>query len=127
MNFLTTVDFVNINGQRVDTERRVKLEKRVSNAPGEFHKGFIVEGIPPGTLETAMKEHAAGRACELSTGAKRVRPEWDVAAWMAKAKAKRVRTKPYSLVEAANECKSLAEKAGWLRVEIRAMSKGKAT
>lgn len=120
---LTPVKFVNIHGQTVDTDKRVKLPKRDSSAPGEFHKGFAVEGIPPGTLEAAKDAHDKARAGELSSGSKRVRDEWSEASWLAKAKAKRVRTKPYELHQAALDCKALAEKAGWLRVEVRSLSK----
>lgn len=121
---LTETNFVNIHGQPVDTTRRIKLPKRESAAPGEYHKGFAVEGLPPGSLEAAKVEHERARAAELSSNSKRVRPEWDEAEWMAKARAKRVRTKPYELSQAALDCKTLAEKAGWLRVEVRSLSKG---
>jgi hypothetical protein len=121
---LAPVQFVNIHGHPVDTDKRIKLPKRDSKAPGEFHKGYAVEGFPPGSLEAAKEAHEKARAGELSSGSKRVRDEWSEAAWMAKAKTKRVRTKPYELVQAAMECKALAEKAGWFGVEVRSLSKG---
>lgn len=125
---MSGLQFVNINSAPVDTNRRVKLAKRETSAPAEFHKGYAVEGLPPGSLESAMKDHAEKRAADISSGtiASRIRPEWNFDAWLAKAKGKRVRTKPYELHSAAVECKALAEKAGWLRVEVRSISKGAA-
>jgi hypothetical protein len=125
MSNLTELEFVNIKGRRVDTSKRVKLERK-ANESEVFHKGYVVEGLPPGSLEVAMQEHARARAAEVSENSKRIRPEWNLETWLAKAKAKRVRSKPCELKQAALECKALAEKAGWLRVEIRAMSKGAA-
>jgi len=121
---LTTVEFVNVFGNPVDTTRRVKLEKRPSSVGGEYHKGWVVEGLPPGSMEAAMEVHARARATEMREGSKRVRPEWNLESWMQKAKATRVRTKAYVVIDAAVQCKEIAEKAGWLRVEIRALSKG---
>lgn len=117
------IEFVNIHGQPVDTTKRVRLEKRDRGAPTEYHKGYCVEGIPPGAREEAMEALARLRSMAESAGGKLPEP-WNESAWIAKAKARRVRTKPYELCQAAEECKALAEKAGWLRVTIRALSKG---
>lgn len=122
----TEVSFVNIHGQRVDTDKRVPLPKRVSAAPGEYHKGFAVEGIPPGALEAAKEAHECERATAIREGAKRIPEEWNELTWIAKAKTKRVRTKAYEVPEAAMLCKEMAEKAGWLRVAVRPLSKGSA-
>lgn len=116
--------FVNINGHRVDTDKRVKLEKRISNAPSEFHKGYAVEGFQPGVFDAARATYIKAREVAISEGAKKIPEEWSERAWLAKAKPKRVRTKPYELHQAATECKALAEKAGWTHVEVRALSKG---
>lgn len=120
----TEVAFVNIHGQRVDTTKRVPLPKRTSTAAAEFHKGFAVEGIPPGALESAREAHNCERATAIREGAKRIPDEWNELTWLAKAKAKRVRTKPYEVPAAAMLCKELAEKMGWLRVTVRPLSKG---
>lgn len=122
----TELAFVNIHGDAVDTNKRIPLPKRASNAPAEFHKGFAVEGIPPGALEDAREAHNCERATALREGAKRIPEEWNELTWLAKAKAKRVRTKAYEVPEAAMLCKEMAEKAGWLRVTVRPLSKGSA-
>lgn len=121
---MTSLAFVNINGHRVDITKRVPLPKRGSSAPAEFHKGFAVEGIPPGALEEAKRLHEQERAIAIRENAKRIPDEWNELTWLAKAKAKRVRTKPYEVPEAATQCKELAEKSGWLRVTVRPLSKG---
>lgn len=123
---MTEIAFVNIHGQRVDTNKRVPLPKRASTAPGEFHKGWAVEGIPPGAMEEARALHEQERAVAIREGAKRIPEEWNELTWLAKAKAKRVRTKAYEVPEAAALCAELAEKHGWLRVTVRPLSKGSA-
>ncbi len=120
----TAVEFVNIHGQRVDTSVRVPLPKKVSDTPAEYHKGYVVEGLPPGSLEEAKVEHERARAVAIREAAKRIPEEWNELTWLQRAKAKRVRTKPYELLDAAEQCKALAEKAGWSRVSVRPMSKG---
>lgn len=122
---MTELAFVNIHGQRVDTDKRVKLEKRVSNAPSEFHKGWAVEGIPPGAIAEAQEEHTRKRNAAINAGAARIPDDWDIDTWLRKdAKFKRVRTKAYEISSAAEQCKELAEKAGWTHVRIRALTKG---
>lgn len=123
----TEVEFVNIHGDPVDTSKRVPIPKKVAEGPEQSHKGFAVEGIPPGALEAAQELHERERAVAIRENSKRIPDEWNALTWMqTKAKLKRVRTKPYELLEAANQCKELAEKAGWLRVQVRSMSKGSA-
>lgn len=124
---MTAIAFVNIHGQAVDTTKRVPLPKRTSDGPGEFHKGWAVEGVPPGALEGAKKIHESERAIAIRENATRIPDEWNDLTWLqTKAKLKRVRTKPYEVPEAAAACKELAEKAGWLQVRVRALSKGSA-
>jgi len=121
----TEVEFVNIHGDPVDTTKRVPIPKKVTEGAEQSHKGFAVEGIPPGALEAAQDLHERERAVAIRENSKRIPDEWNALTWMqTKAKLKRVRTKPYELLEAANQCKELAEKAGWLRVQVRSMSKG---
>lgn len=120
-----TISFVNIHGQLVNTDIRVPLPKRHSDGPGEYHKGWVVEGVPPGALEEAQKLHEQERAVAIRENATRIPDEWNAATWLqTKAKLKRVRTKAYEVPEAAMQCKEMAEKAGWLLVRVRAMSKG---
>jgi hypothetical protein len=122
-----TISFVNIHGQRVYTDKRVPRPKRASSGPGEYHKGWAVEGVPPGALEEAQRLHEQERAVAIRENATRIPDEWNAATWLqTKAKYKRVRTKAYEVPEAATQCKEMAEKAGWLQVSVRALSKGAA-
>jgi hypothetical protein len=43
---------------------------------------------------------------------------FDETAWLRTAKRTAVRSKPYILQEAAQQCKELAVKAGWLEVQL---------
>lgn len=119
---MSEIAFVNIHGQTVDTTKRVKLEKRTSTAPSEFHKGYAVQGIEPGVMEEARADYNKKRDSAMHEGLKDVPEAWSELAWLRKAKFKRVRTKPYELYSAASECKALAEKAGWLHVRVQTLS-----
>lgn len=98
--------------------------KRPPPLVDSFHKGFRVEGQPPGALEVAKLE------CEIkcrrfeddrkqgkSNG--KAPKTWDEAFWRNNYKKRPVRAKPYELLEAAQVCADMAEKAGWLNVEVR--------
>jgi len=122
MSHATQVSFVNIHGEPVNTSKRVKLEKQ-SRAPGQYHKGWVVEGIPPGALQEAVDAHKRVVARAENAGGAPIKP-WNYESWLTKAKRKRVRTKAYEVSSAAEQCKALAEKAGWLQVEIRSLSRG---
>jgi len=103
--------YVNILGEEVDTSPvKIKKTKAVGDVKA-FHKGFSVEGIPPGVIEEARAK---------------LGDEFNENVFYGSAKTKKVRAKPYELEDAAHECKALAEKAGWLRVTVNAKSKGQA-
>jgi hypothetical protein len=85
------------------------------------HNGWRVQGIPPGTLEDARAEHRKA-VLSAQTQSTRMPKEWDEENWLMTAKRKPVR-KPFELEQAARECKALAEKYGWLRVEIVELKK----
>jgi hypothetical protein len=82
-----------------------------------------VRGIPPGALEQAREEHKLAAERARSNREPKV---WDEQRWLMNAKCKPVRSKPYELLAAATECKALAEKEGWLRVEIVELKKTRA-
>jgi hypothetical protein len=123
---LSEVAFVNIHGEAVDTTKRVPLPAKARSTAGEsaFHKGWVVEGLPPRSVEEAKALHEAKRRMEIQNKAKRITPEWSEADYLRLARGRRVRTKPYEILEAAYTCKALAEKAGWVRVTVRAVSGG---
>lgn len=81
-------------------------------------------GLPPGSLEKAQAEHIK----KARDASKRGKPiaDFDQSAWIAKTRKKPVRSKPYEVQTAAEQCKALAERAGWIALEISEISKGDA-
>lgn len=119
-----SLEFVNIHGTPIGAAflNAPAPKRKPKEQPESFHNGWRVQGIPPGALEEARAEHArATKAAQVNL----TKPpkEWDEANWLMNAKRKAVRSKPYEVVGAARECAALAEKAGWLRVEIIELKK----
>ena len=92
-----------------------------------------MEGHPPGALEAARASAHAdleewnakpeeAKAALISNGFRAPKPWPGDDVWLNSTKPKKVRSKPYSLPQAADECKALAERAGWLRVRVRELS-----
>lgn len=89
--------------------------------PDSCHKGWKVQGIPPDALEKARSRHLkqAHEAREAGREAK----DFNEQDWLRNATRKPVRSKPYSIPDAAQTCAELATKAGWLQVEVVAIEK----
>ena len=97
--------------------------KRPPPLQESFHKGFRVEGHPPGALEAAQK--LAERVWEDFDRARRQGksngkppPQWNELIWRQSCKKRPVRAKPYEVPEAAKVCADMAMKAGWLDVVV---------
>lgn len=116
-----TLSFVNYLGAQVsiDTSRGTKSSPPKPKAE-KYHKGFRVVGLPPGALEVAQTKHNEKQARNKATE----KQPFDLAAWLCSAARKPVRAKPYEIRESADVCASLAEKAGWLGVQVREIKKG---
>lgn len=92
-----------------------------------MHKGYAVVGRPPGAIKSSQE--LAERLCAewaSMSGAKRSealkngqRPPlaWDLNRYL-KTKPPRVRSKPYEIPSAAEECAEMARKTGWEYVEV---------
>jgi hypothetical protein len=101
-------------------------QKRTRTAPvtqDSFHKGFRVEGHPPGALEEAKKVCDARyayftREREAGRNPGKTPKQWDESYWRNNQKKRPVRAKPYEVPEAAQVCADLAKKAGWLDVAV---------
>lgn len=115
------MNFVNIHGERLDVTRSIHQQpaprKIKPTAPDEFHKGFRVIGFRPDDFEKAKQQRRIEIDLARQDG-RALPPELTFELWAAKAHRKPVRSKPYGLLEAARDCKRLAEKAGWMLVEI---------
>lgn len=111
------LDFI-VNGRRV-SEHQVKAmapQKKPAprnDAPKTFHRGYVAEGYAPGVVEEARRNAEKIRA-----------DSWNEAAWKARHKPKRVRSKPYEVASAAEACAELARRAGWTDVRIAELKQG---
>ena len=109
-----------IRAQGMELERQRRLAVKAD--PVSVHKGWRVSGIQPGKLEEAKQAHE--RLCQMAQKAGGKPPEpFDETAWLRTAKRTTVRSKPYILQEAAQQCKVLAAKAGWLEVQLQEIKK----
>jgi hypothetical protein len=93
----------------------------------EMLLGFAVEGWRPEELEVArFNREREIEAYAANPIGKQPQP-FDAEKWFASIRPKKVRSKPYDIKTAAEDCAALATKAGWLRVqvtEIRRQRKG---
>ena len=108
--------------QALAEQRKQKAAAKPVDA--KYHKGWRVVGVPKTALDEAREEAATDAGIAAKAG--RIAEPFNEQQWLMNAKAKPVRSKPYELREAAEQCKALAEKSGiWLRVQISEISKGK--
>ncbi|CAM4308907.1 DUF4376 domain-containing protein [Comamonas aquatilis] len=125
--------FVNHHGNAISPARMAAMraealeqerQKRVAAKadPVSTHKGWRVTGIKPGALPEAREAHERLQVMARKAGGKPVE-DFDKVAWLRKAKRSAVRSKPYSLQDAAQQCKELAIKAGWIEVQIQEIKK----
>lgn len=112
-----SLQFVNYRGEAVAAFPTGAPKRRKSEPPESFHDGWRVVGIPPGALEEARAQHKADVKAAQTQGTK-LPKEWNEQHWLMNARRKPVRAKPYSIPVAAQDCKALAEKSGWLCVEV---------
>ena len=93
--------------------------------------GFLVVGFSAAHLERAKGDRlrdieifqGLSEASRKEMGMKEPKP-WNEAEYMDKAKPKRVRSRPYEMAVAADECAALATMAGWQRVSVQEILKG---
>ena len=128
-----SLTFVNHNGdpitdsrmaamraQGMELERQRRLAAKTDAV--SVHKGWRVSGIKPGLLEEAKQAHE--RLCQMAQKAGGKPPEpFDETAWLRTAKRIAVRSKPHPLQEAAQLCKEMAIKTGWLEVQLQEIKK----
>lgn len=121
------MNYVNYLGETVSIERLAAAapKKKPRSQSDSYHNGWRVQGIPPGQLEEARDAHQRLVKMAEASGGKEIK-RWDEANYLMNAKRKAVRGKPFEVPGAAQECKALAEKMGWLRVEVVELKKEKA-
>lgn len=114
--------FVNYKGEALPPASNVPRAVNRREGPDQYHKGWRVVGIPPGAVEAAEAEHNRLQAL-MQDWTKR--KAFDRGNWIANAKKKPVRPKPYEIKEAADVCADLAKRAGWLSVELVEIKRAK--
>lgn len=115
--------FVNYKGQPLPPPAsNVPRTVTRRDGPDQFHKGWRVVGIPPGAVEAAETEHNRLQA-RMQDWTKR--KPFDRGNWIANAKKKPIRAKPYEIKESAEVCADLATRSGWLSVELVEIKKVK--
>jgi hypothetical protein len=127
------ITYANYKGEEIGLVDHGGGAKRPKPELSPFHKGWRVTGLPPGSQEKAEQDHATEIARVQDHNAAhpsnriRVPKPWDAEFWLRTARGIAVRSKPYELPEAAQQCAEMAEKAGWLRVRVEAVKReGKA-
>jgi hypothetical protein len=105
------------------------LKRTDDRGVAKVSDGFLVTGFSPEQLEHARKSHetdielANAHNAQNPTKPVDVPPPWDEDAYMRKAKPKRLRSKPYAIASAADQCAELARKAGWKNVRVEEVMK----
>lgn len=119
---MSSVAYVNYAGQPVRLDSSLHAKTKAKREEKSFHNGWRVIGIPPGLMEETREQHNKDRATAMSRAERekgiKIPKPWDEDFWRNNFKKKPIRSKPYEIPEAAQACKSLAEKAGWTFIEI---------
>ncbi len=111
---MTALTYVNYLGAELPPPASSMPPRMPSkSSPAEFHKGWRVVGLPPGSQQEAE------RMCSMT------QKQFDHDHWLRTARKSSVRAKPYEVEDAARVCADLAAKAGWQGVEVRKVAKGK--
>lgn len=134
------MSYVNIYGKPVCPAQLARLQAKPKQARdtlkrtddrtlAKVSEGFLVTGYSPEQLDQGKRDHAIAIDLANDHNARepakpvRVPGPWDEEAFMRMAKPKRVRTKPYSIKSAAEQCAELATKAGWKGVRVEEVLK----
>lgn len=130
------VEYVNVYGAPVSiTPGGVSKPKPKREQPAEWHKGWSVEGYPPGTIEAGRvsteREYAVWQALSGEEQAKRIKAgvrapkPYSLESWLRKNKPKKLRARPFETPTGAEDMARLAEGSGWERVEVVELAKRK--
>lgn len=127
---------VNIHGQPItqaamDTmasigkrQTAIRRNRTDPDKPAGYHRGWRVIGFSPEQVQAAREGRRRMRELALKSGSSDIPPPFNLDSFLKKHKGRPARAKPFELYESAVQCKELAEKAGWLNVEIIALAKG---
>jgi len=138
MSTTKPVQYVNAKGEPINLEALAKKHQPIKaksesmrrvddRADAKVSYGFAVVGFSPEHLRVAALEHAKAlgnqQGRELLPKEKLLGP-WDENTYMRTNKPKRVRSKPYEVASAADQCAEMVRKAGWKNVRVEEIMRG---
>lgn len=107
----TQLQYVNIHGQPITHLKRVTRPRQsASDAPR--HMGWRAVGFSPEQILKAREDHERAANAAEAAGSRGLAP-FDEDRYMRTSKPQAIRSKPYSLLDAAEIACQLATKAGW--------------
>lgn len=118
-----------VNGREVTADQFESMAQKKKPRPVKeqtgYHKGWRVVGHAQGAMESArhahdramIEYHDASPKRRAEMGMKEPKP-WDEDFWRRNTRKASVRSKPYEILSAAEQCAEMAIKAGWEDVEI---------
>ena len=130
------LQYVNIHGQPITQaamdaqasigkqQAAVRRKQTDPDKPAGYHKGWRVIGFSPEQVQAAREGRERVRKLALESGSSDIPPPFSLDKYLKTSKGRSARAKPFELHESAVQCKELAERAGWLGVEIIALAKG---
>jgi hypothetical protein len=114
------LQFVNHRGEPMEMGPTSKAPvKKAPLTNSSFHKGWDVLGFSPEQIAEARRLHDTA---PVDDGHER--KPFDEAAYLRNSKPRKARSKPYGVLEAAEQCAVLMRKAGWKIVQVQARAKG---
>lgn len=116
-----SITFVNIHGQPVSTAP-VKQARVTRDKAEKFHKGWRVVGFSPAHIQKAKEDHEKERSARLDDDKPRDIGPFVLEKYMNESKPRPVRGKPYGIHSSAVLCMQMAQKEGWLRVQVIELS-----
>lgn len=116
-----SITFVNLHGQPVSTAP-VKRARVTRDKAETFHKGWRIVGFSLDQIKKAKEIHEKDRAALLDGSKPKDIGPFVLEQYMNKSKPRAVRRKPYEIHSSAVLCMQMAQKEGWLRVQVIELS-----
>lgn len=126
---VSPAELARLQSQAKPKQSRETLKRTDDRTLAKVSEGFLVTGFSSEQLEQARKSHeidielANAHNAQNPTKPVQVPSPWDEDAYMRTAKLKRLRSKPYAIASAADQCAELARKAGWKNVRVEEVMK----
>lgn len=115
------VNYVNYLGEKPHPERH-KAKPKAAREQVSSHKGWRVYGISQKMIADAEEGHERVRKMAEASGGAAIAP-WSLSAYLDKTKPRPAHSRPYEIQSSALERMRLAQKAGWVNLEIRELKR----